>query len=133
MIKLDHAAVYVRDLEATKDFYVTYLGATANDGYHNPTTGLRTYFLSFGGEARIEIMQRPGHEEAASPERAGWIHTAFTVGGKEDVDALAQRLVNDGFAVTSGPRTTGDGYYEAVVLDPEGNDIEIVAERDAYA
>lgn len=128
MIKLDHVALYVRDLEAMKDFHVTYFGATANEGYHNPNTGLRTYFLSFGGQARVEIMQRPGHDVHPDPQRTGWIHSAFTVGTREDVDALAQRLANDGFAITSGPRVTGDGYYEAVVVDPEGNDIEIIAD-----
>lgn len=128
MIKLDHVAVYVRDLEAMKDFYVTYFGATANEGYHNPKTGLRTYFLSFAGDARVEIMQRPGHEEYPAPERAGWIHAAFTVGTTSDVDDLAARLSRDGFQITNGPRVTGDGYYEAVVIDPEGNEIEIVAD-----
>lgn len=128
MIKLDHVAVYVHDLEAMKDFYVTYFGASANEGYHNPKTGLRTYFLSFGGEARVEIMQRPGHDVAPDPQRTGWIHSAFTVGKREDVDALAARLAAHGFAITNGPRVTGDGYYEAVVIGPEGNDIEIIAD-----
>lgn len=128
MIRLEHTACYVRDLEAMKDFYVSYLGATANEGYHNPTTGLRTYFLSFGGQARVEIMQRPGHDVEPHSQRTGWIHSAFVVGGPEYVDNLAARLQADGFTIANGPRTTGDGYYEAVVIDPEGNDIELVAE-----
>ncbi|MBW3085070.1 hypothetical protein KEM60_01262 [Austwickia sp. TVS 96-490-7B] len=127
MPSIDHVAVYVRDLEATRDFYQRFFGATCNDGYHNPRTGLRTFFLSFDGGVRLEIMSKPGHEESPAKERAGWIHTAFSVGSREEVDAVADRLREAGHVVTSGPRVTGDGCYEAVVLDPEGNEVEFVA------
>lgn len=128
MPSIDHAAIYVRDLEAARSFYERYFGATANDGYHNPRTGLRTYFLSFeGGGTRLEIMSRPGVDSDRTPQSVGWAHVSFTLGSAEAVDALAARLREDGYTIANGPRTTGDGYYEAVVLDPEGNEIELVA------
>lgn len=127
MPTIDHAAVYVADLEATREFYQTYFGATANDQYHNPRTGLRTYFLTFDGGTRLEIMARPELGDAPRRQRLGWIHLSFSVGSPEAVDQLTARLRDDGFTVAGAPRTTGDGYYESVVLDPEGNEIEIVA------
>lgn len=126
MATIDHAAMHVLDLERARQFFETYFGATANDQYHNPRTGLRTYFLSFEGSARLEIMSRPGVEVARQDGLLGWGHVALNVAGRERVDALAARLAHDGYRVTNGPRTTGDGYYEAVVLDAEGNEIEIV-------
>lgn len=127
MTRIDHAALYVEDLEAARRFFEDYFGARANSQYHNPTTGLRTYFLSFDGEARLEIMTRPGIDRARTEGLLGWGHVAIQVGSPEAVDALAERLSADGFRITNGPRTTGDGYYKAVVLDAEGNEVEIVA------
>lgn len=126
MPTIDHAALYVTDLDAARDFFCTYFGATANDGYHNPRTGLRTYFLSFDGPARIEIMAKPSVSEGRAADQLGWGHVAVNLGSREAVDELAARLVADGFRVVNGPRVTGDGYYEAVVLDAEGNEIEVV-------
>ena len=126
-VSINHVAVYAHDLEAVRDFYVRYFGATSNDQYHNPTTGLRTYFLSFDGGARLEVMSRPGIDADPAAGQVGWAHTAFSVGSADAVDALAQRLTADGYRVVNGPRTTGDGYYEAVVLDPEGNQVEVTA------
>ncbi len=126
MTSINHAALYVRDLEAMRDFYVRYLGGVSNDGYHNPNTGLRTYFLSFDGDARLEIMQRPGHDAEPASARAGWIHLAFSLGSREAVDDLTAVLRREGYTVLSGPRVTGDGYYEAAVLDPENNQVELV-------
>ncbi|MFN8098563.1 MAG: VOC family protein [Dermatophilaceae bacterium] len=135
MATLDHAALYVTDLDVIRDFYCTHLGARSNEGYHNPTTGLRTYFLTFGGTARLEIMTRPEVSQQAAqapgdrPLRLGWDHLAFTVGSPQEVDALTDRLRREGMEILSGPRTTGDGYYETLFLDPEGNRVEIVADR----
>lgn len=126
-VSINHVAMYVHDLEASRGFYETYFGATANDQYHNPKTGLRTYFLSFDGPVRLEIMTRPGVEDAGEGLRMGWNHTAFSLGTREAVDALADRLRGDGFTIANGPRVTGDGYYEAVVIDPDGNQVEITA------
>lgn len=127
MVSIEHTAAYVSDLEATRAFYESYFGAVANDGYHNPRTGLRTYFLTFGAGSRLEIMTRPGHDEPRPAGARGWAHVAFALGSEEEVDALAERLRADGVPVVDGPRTTGDGYYEAVLLDPDGNTVEIVA------
>ena len=124
-MKIEHVAMYVNDLEAAKEFFVRYLGGRANDGYHNKTTDFRSYFLSFDGGARLEIMRKP---QMVDPEkdlnRTGFVHVAFSVGSKEKVDELTARLKADGFPVVSGPRTTGDGYYESCIVGIEGNQIE---------
>ena len=125
-MKLDHIALFVNDLEAMRTFFIRYFGATSNEMYHNPRTGLKTYFLSFGNGARLEIMSRP--DTVACEKnflRRGFIHVAFSVGGKEQVDRLTDLLSTDGYPVISGPRTTGDGYYESCIEGPEGNLIEI--------
>jgi len=124
---IDHVALYTEDLERLRSFYQTYFGAASNKKYHNPSTGLETYFLSFENGARLEIMTRPGlAPQSGAPQRMGYIHLAFSLQGKDEVDRLTARLSADGFTVLSGPRTTGDGYYESCVLDPDGNQIEFV-------
>lgn len=126
-MRIDHFAMYVNDLEATKDFFVNFFGATSNELYHNPKTGLKTYFLSFEGKSRLEIMTRPN---LSDPEKDlyqnGYIHLAFSVGSKEKVDKLTNTLKENGYQVISGPRVTGDGYYESSILGPENNQIEII-------
>ena len=125
-MKIEHIALYVEDLEETKNFFIKYLGAKANNGYHNPRTNFRSYFLSFEDGARLEIMQRPEMvnlpKEAA---RTGYAHIAFSVGSREKVDALTAELKVDGYDVVSGPRITGDGYYESCIVAMEDNQIEI--------
>lgn len=125
-MKIEHIALYVEDLEETKNFFIKYLGAKANNGYHNPRTNFRSYFLSFEDGARLEIMQRPEmvnlSKEAA---RTGYAHIAFSVGSREKVDALTAELKADGYDVVSGPRITGDGYYESCIVVMEGNQVEI--------
>ena len=101
-MKIEHVAMYVNNLEQAKDFFVGYLDGKANEGYHNQTTDFRSYFISFGDGARLEIMN-----------------------SKEKVDELTTRLKEDGYEVVSGPRTTGDGYYESCVVGIEGNQIEL--------
>ena len=126
-MKINHLAIYVKNLERTREFYEKYFKATANEKYYNKNTGLQTYFLNFpDNEARLEIMTRPELSQRNDKiMNEGFIHLAFSVGNKENVDKLTKRLVNDGFRCLSGPRTTGDGYYESVVEDCEGNLIEI--------
>lgn len=125
-MKINHIALQVFDLEKAKDFFTRYFDATANDIYHNSRTGLKTYFLSFSDGARLEIMQHPDMVPARFvPLRQGYIHIAFSVGSKEKVDALTRRLAEDGYKVLSGPRTTGDGYYESCVQGFEDSIIEI--------
>ena len=125
-MRIDHIALCVRDLEAMRDFYIKHFGAAAGKLYHNPRTGLRTYFLSFDGGARVELMQKPGALPGNSELREGWAHLSFSLGSREAVDATTERLRAAGCAVESGPRVTGDGYYESCVLDPEGNRVELL-------
>lgn len=125
-MKIDHIAMYVNDLEAAKQFFERYFDAAANNLYHNEKTGFRSYFLTFGDDARLELMNKPNLEDAAkSMQRTGYIHLAFSVGSKEKVDSLTAQLKEDGYEVLSGPRTTGDGYYESCIVAIEGNQIEI--------
>ena len=125
-MKIEHIAMYVQDLEKTRDFFVKYFAAKSNAMYHNPNTDFKSYFLSFDDGARLEIMQKPGVEaQTENQMRTGFIHVAISVGSKEQVDKLTETLKKDGYTVTSGPRTTGDGYYESCVVAVEGNLIEI--------
>lgn len=125
-MRIEHIAMYVNDLEAARDFFIRYFAAESNDGYHNPRTGFRSYFLTFGDGARLEIMRKPVMENPEkSLNRTGYVHIAFSTGSKEAVDALTARLQADGYPVLSGPRTTGDGYYESCVVSIEGNQVEI--------
>ena len=103
-----------------------YLGAKSNDGYHNLKTNFRSYFLSFDDGARLELMNKPEMpDQPKNLARTGYAHIAFSVGGKEKVDALTARLKDGGYDVISGPRITGDGYYESCIVVIEGNQIEI--------
>ena len=125
-MRIEHLALYVQDLERMREFYEHYFSARAAGRYHNPSTGLETYFLSFGGEGRLELMTRPNlGPGAGGAPAAGYVHLALSLGSREAVDTLTVRLRGDGFSVVSGPRVTGDGYYESCVLDPEGNQIEL--------
>jgi len=125
-MRIEHIAMYVDELEDARDFFVKYFNATANDGYHNKTTGFKSYFLSFENGARLEIMNKADISECDNQiSRQGYIHIAFSVGSKEKVDMLTQNLKEDGYEVLSGPRVTGDGYYESCVVGFEGNVIEI--------
>lgn len=123
---IEHIAMYVNDLEAARDFFVKYFNATSNDGYHNQTTDFRSYFLTFDDGARLEIMNKPDMTDSGKAlARTGYVHIAFSLGSKDAVDVLTARLKADGYEVVSGPRTTGDGYYESCVVGIEGNQIEI--------
>lgn len=125
---IEHIAIWTHDLERLKTFYTTYFQATAGNKYHNPRTEFESYFMSFAAGARLEIMQMPGVPLSTNDVDAqftGYIHLALSVGLRERVDELTARLRADGYRVLDGPRTTGDGYYESVVLDPDGNRIEI--------
>ncbi len=125
-MRIEHVAMYVNDLEAAKNFFVKFFGASPNTKYHNPKTGLETYFLSFDNGARLEIMTRPDMADSEKNLfRTGYTHLAFSVGSKEKVDVLTNQLREAGYEVISGPRTTGDGYYDSCISGPEGNQIEI--------
>lgn len=125
-MRIEHLAMYVNDLEKAKCFFETYFDARANDGYHNQKTDFRSYFLQFEDGARLELMKKPDMEDVQkSLNRTGYIHVAFSTGSRERVDTLTARLKADGYEVVSGPRTTGDGYYESCIVGIEGNQIEI--------
>ncbi len=125
-MKIEHIALYVNSLEKARDFFVTYFDAVSNEGYHNPRTDFRSYFLSFEEGSRLEIMTKPDLTDSGDLlNRFGYAHIAFSVGSKEKVDALTVRMKADGYSVISGPRTTGDGYYESCIVGFEGNLIEI--------
>lgn len=127
-MQIEHIAMYVKDLEKAKDFFIRYFGAKANECYHNTTTDFRSYFLSFEDGTRLEIMHRPNMEDMEKPlTRTGFAHIAFRLGSKEAIDGLTARMKADGYEVISGPRTTGDGYYESCIVDFEGNQIELTA------
>lgn len=125
-MRIEHIAMYVNDLEAARAFFVRYFGAVSNDGYHNQKTDFRSYFLSFDDGSRLEIMHKPHLTETEmSIDRTGYIHLAFSAGSHAAVDELTALLKADGYEVISGPRTTGDGYYESCIVGFEGNLIEI--------
>ena len=125
-MKIEHIALCVIDLEGAREFFVKYFAASSNGGYHNPKTGFRSYFLSFEDGARLELTNKP--DMLGAPKglsQTGWAHLAFSVGSREKVDGLTARLKPDGYEVLSGPRTTGDGYYESCISAIEGNIVEI--------
>lgn len=125
-VKIEHIALYVNDLEGAREFFSKYFGAASNNEYHNVKTGFRSYFLTFRDGARLEIMTRPDLTDGGDLlNRFGYTHIAFSVGSKEMVDSLTRQLKEDGYPVISGPRTTGDGYYESSVFGFEGNIVEI--------
>ena len=125
-MRIEHMAMYVNNLEQTKEFFVKYFDAISNEGYHNKTTDFRSYFLSFDDGARLEIMNRPQMmDDEKGRNRTGFVHIAFSLGSKSAVDELTKRLKDDGYEIISGPRTTGDGYYESCIVGIEGNQIEV--------
>lgn len=130
MVKIEHLALYVEDLEKMKSFYETYLLGKAGEKYHNPNKGFTSYFISWEEGARLELMHRedlPQKYDFDGEEKMGLTHLAISLGSALKVDFLTERLRVDGFEVVGEPRWTGDGYYESVVLDPEGNRLELTA------
>ncbi len=125
-MKIEHVAMYVEDLERSKEFFVKYFNAVPNNMYHNKKTDFRSYFLSFDDGARLEIMNKPQiKDNSEKTERKGYAHIAFSLGSAENVDRLTAELKSDGYTVISEPRKTGDGYYESCIVDLEGNLIEL--------
>jgi len=126
---LEHVAIWTDKLEELKDFYIKYFGATANEKYSNELNQFESYFLKFESGARLEIMTRPdvpkNKNDRISAQHQGIIHLAFGVNSLEEVDDKANQLQSDGFKILSGPRKTGDGYYEFETLDPDDNRLEV--------
>jgi lactoylglutathione lyase len=125
-MKIEHIALYVNDLEAARDFFVQFLGGKSNDGYHNSRTDFRSYFISFDDGSRLELMNKPELvDQEKLLNRTGYAHVAFSVGSRKRVDELTEELKSAGYEVISGPRVTGDGYYESCVVVVEENQIEL--------
>ncbi len=126
-MKIAHIALWVTNLEKMRQFYETYLGGISNKKYENRIQNFTSYFLTFTGDCRLELMhnQNIKGNAVAYNEKIGYTHLAFSVGSRENVDTLTNRLRSDGYTIIAEPRHTGDGYYESIVADPEGNRLEI--------
>ena len=124
-MKIEHIAIWVKDIDKICEFYRMYFGGVVQPIYHNPAKQFTSRFVTFEDGARLEIMHRPDINTSAVSDYLGYAHVSFSVGSKEKVDHLTQQMSSDGIQVVGQPRTTGDGYYESVVLDPEGNRVEI--------
>ena len=138
-MKIEHVAIWVRDIDKVCEFYRKYFGGVVHPIYYNTTKQFTSRFITFDDGARLEVMHRPdidvernvgidkivSHETLSDTQHLGFTHLSFSVGSKEEVDRLTQQMSSEGIPVVGQPRTTGDGYYESVVLDPEGNRIEI--------
>ncbi len=125
-MNIEHIAMYVTDLYGAKEFFEKYFNACSGECYHNKNTDFKSYFLTFDDGVRLEIMSKPQVKDINNNLfQAGYNHIAFSVGSKEKVDLLTVKLKNAGYKIISGPRTTGDGYYESCIEGFEGNLIEI--------
>ncbi|MEH6937135.1 VOC family protein [Bacillus sp. JJ664] len=124
-MRIEHVAIWVNDLEGMKSFYEKYLDCKANNKYHNIEKKFESYFLTFKSGARLEIMRKVGIDQPNRNNQLGWAHIAISLGSAESVNHLTSRLKNDGYSIVNGPRVTGDGYFESVIEDPEGNLIEL--------
>ena len=125
---IEHLAIWTQDIQALKDFYCTWFQAKADPRYTNEQKKFESYFLTFPSGARLELMVSAALSQSSPDQgepRPGYAHIAFSVGSEVEVDAVTQRLRNAGYIILDGPRHTGDGYYESVVQDPDGNRVEI--------
>jgi lactoylglutathione lyase len=127
-MRIDHTAIWVNDLEGERNFFIKYFDCAVNEKYVNPTKRFSSYFLTFPDGGRIEIMKKDNIGPAGTDISLGYAHIAINTGSRETVDSLTWLMQRDGIIIESGPRVTGDGYYESVILDPENNTIEIVSE-----
>jgi lactoylglutathione lyase len=124
-MRIEHVALWTRDLERLRDFYERWFGAEAGDRYENPAHGFTSYFLAFETGARLELMRMDSIPDGVPAQATGLAHFAVSVGSEARVDELTAELAAAGVEVLDGPRRTGDGYYESVVLDPDGNRVEL--------
>lgn len=126
-MNIAHIAIWTKDLEAMKDFYCKYFMGKSNKKYVNPIKGFESYFISFESGTQLELMRKQTIDKPLeSEERLGITHFAFKLSSKDAVLSLTETLRSDGFSIVGEPRTTGDGYFESVVLDIEGNRIELL-------
>jgi lactoylglutathione lyase len=130
VIRIEHLALWTTDIDRSAAFYARYFGAQCGPEYRNVSKGFTSVFLTFTGGARLEVMSTTTLDPVPSEpgaQRMGLTHFAIAIGSDAAVDALTARLRGDGYHVLDGPRRTGDGYYESVVLDPDGNRVEVTA------
>jgi len=129
-MKIEHIAIWTYNLEGLRNFYMHYFDASSSGGHYNHSKEFRSYFLSFEGDCRLELMEMPNIPKSKNEpikQFTGLIHFAIKVGSRAEVDRMVEILRADSFRIISEPRTTGDGYYESVILDPDGNRVEIIA------
>ncbi|MDD4972629.1 MAG: VOC family protein [Paludibacter sp.] len=127
-MKITHIAIWTKDLEAMKEFYTHYFGGVSNEKYRNPIKKFESYFITFESGAKLELMHKDSILEPLDiEEKLGITHIAFTLDSRDAVFSLTERLRSDGIRIVGEPRTTGDGYFESVLLDVEGNRIELLA------
>lgn len=135
-MKIEHVAIWAKDIDKVYEFYRKYFGGVVHPIYHNPVKQFTSRFVTFESGARLEVMHRPDIDanvgtvtsltfHVEHSEHLGFAHLSFSVGSKEEVDRLTRQMADDGIQIVGEPRTTGDGYYESVILDPEGNRVEI--------
>ncbi len=125
-MQIDHIALWTQQIEELREFYVRYFGGTSNAKYTNPGKGFESYFIAFADGSRLELMRRTDIVTRNAEPALGLCHIAFHCDSRDEVLALTERLRQDGYRITGEPRTTGDGYFESVVADPDGNPVEIV-------
>lgn len=126
-MKIEHIAIWTMDIETLRDFYCNFFGCRASKKYENQTKGFSSYFLSFADGARLEVMQKADIINRADYPSLGFAHFALDVGSKTKVIEFTNQLQKASVRVISEPRKTGDGYFESIVLDPDGNVIEITS------
>ncbi|HYQ57412.1 MAG TPA: VOC family protein [Draconibacterium sp.] len=129
-MKVEHLAIWTYNLEGMRSFYMHYFDASSSDVYHNHSREYRSYFLSFNGDCRIELMEMPSIPKSKDnplKQFTGLIHFSIKTGSRDNVNELTDTLRKDGYKIISEPRSTGDGYYESIILDPDGNRVEIMA------
>ena len=124
-MRIAHIAIWTERLEELRDFYVHYFGGISNDKYTNTAKGFESYFVTFGGECRLELMRRTDIQGRNSASQLGLCHLAFELDSREAVLMLTERLRRDDYRILGEPRITGDGYFESVAADPDGNQIEL--------
>lgn len=127
-MKIHHIAIWTSELEVMREFYISYFNGKSNNKYVNQSKGFESYFISFEGEVTLEVMSRFDISEKVKNEHIGLCHFAFTLNNRDDVHKLTERLRADGYKIASEPRITGDGFFESVILDPDQNHIELVAQ-----
>ena len=133
-MKLHHIAIWTFRLEELKDFYVRFLGGTSNEKYINPKKGFESYFISFDEGPTLELMSRADVQNTPIEEnRRGLTHLAFTFPSKEEILRFTEEMRSEGYTIAGEPRTSGDGYFESVVLDPDGNRLECVYKKEPEA